>query len=473
MTRVSEAGDRPVVIASNRGPISFRLDDEPVSATDDSSEPRVVGRRGGGGLVTGLAPLVEAGRATWIAAALGEADRVAAVAGGGVATADGLSARLLPIEADLYQQYYDNISNSTLWFIHHGLFDLTRDPVYDDTWWAAWEAYKSVNQSFAQAIVEHAPAGATVLVQDYHLTLVSTSVRAHRDDLKLVHFHHTPFAGPDGARVLPPDALHTMLEGLNDYDACGFHTATWASNYRSTQESLGGRKSDAFASTLSSDLASLREVAESEACRSALAELEDLVDGRSVIARVDRMELSKNIVRGFAAYDRLLGKRPDLRGAVVFLAACYPSRESVPAYARYRREVEEAAAAINEKWGTATWTPVTLMTDDDFPRSVALLQRYDVLLVNPIRDGLNLVAKEGPAVNTNAGQLALSNQAGVFEEIGDLADEVFPFDVEQTAAALAAGLDREPDQRRRTAELLRERAVSRTPADWLDDQLAQ
>jgi trehalose 6-phosphate synthase len=268
-------------------------------------------------------------------------------------------------------------------------------------------------------------------------------------------------------------ALQEMLGGLDAFNACGFHTIGWVSNYADTQRRLGGRETTAFASTLSSDLASLQQVARSEACQGALSELEDIVEGRAVIARVDRMELSKNIVRGFHAYDRLLEVRPDLRAAVVFLAACYPSRESVPAYARYRHEVEAAAAGVNERWGTPTWTPVILMTNDDYPRSVAMLQRYDVLLVNPIRDGLNLVAKEGPAVNTHAGQLALSNQAGVFEEVGDLADEVFPFDVDQTAAAIASGLDREPAVRAEVAEKLRSRATARTPADWLSDQLAK
>ena len=130
-----------------------------------------------------------------------------------------------------------------------------------------------------------------------------------------------------------------------------------------------------------------------------------------VLARVDRMELSKNIARGFAAYDRLLETRADLHGRVVFLATCYPSRLGVEEYRRYRDDVVAAAELVNERWGTPDWRPVELMTDDDFPRSVAVLQRYDVLLVNPIRDGLNLVAKEGPAVNERDGALLILEPA--------------------------------------------------------------
>ena len=131
------------------------------------------------------------------------------------------------------------------------------------------------------------------------------------------------------------------------------------------------------------------------------------------------MELSKNIVRGFAAYDRLLESRPDLRGRVVFLACCYPSRLGVPAYAAYRDEVVAAASGVNDRWGDA-WTgrPIELLTDDDYPRSVAALRRYDVLMVNPVRDGLNLVAKEGPMVNERDGQLVLSIEAGAWAELG-------------------------------------------------------
>jgi trehalose 6-phosphate synthase len=191
-----------------------------------------------------------------------------------------------------------------------------------------------------------------------------------------------------------------------------------------------------------------------------------------LIVRVDRMELSKNIVRGFEAYDLLLSQRPDLRGRVTFLACCYPSRENVDAYRRYRDEVEAAAAQLQQRWGDADWSPVQLETDDDYPRSVAALRRYDVLMVNPVRDGLNLVAKEGPLVNERDGQLVLSTEAGAFAELGDHVDAVHPFDIAATAAALAAALDRSAADRRARSRGLHAAASRRTPSDWLADQLA-
>ena len=240
---MSAERDRPVVIASNRGPLSYRLED---------GEP--VGRRGGGGLVSGLAPLVEDGRATWIAAALSDGDRAAVRAG--ITTADGLSAHLLDLDPEDHRLAYDLISNETLWFVHHGLFDLTRSPAYDGTWWDAWAAYRRVNERFAEAVVELSPDGAVVLVQDYHLTLLAPTVRAARPDLSLVHFHHTPFAGPDGMRVLPPAARAEMLGSLAAHDACGFHTEHWCRELPRRARPLAaddGAGTNVFASSLSSD----------------------------------------------------------------------------------------------------------------------------------------------------------------------------------------------------------------------------
>jgi trehalose 6-phosphate synthase len=455
----SDEQARPVVIASNRGPLSYRVENG-----------ELVGHRGGGGLVSGLAPLIDSGRATWIAAALSDADRQAAAEDR--PRTDGQPVHLLALDPDDFRRYYDVVANETLWFVHHGLFDLVRSPAFDADWRESWAAYRRVNRAFADAVVHHAPQDAAVLVQDYHLTLLAPDVRRARPDLRLVHFHHTPFAGPDNARVLPPDVLEELLTSLAAHHACGFHTDMWARNYREVQERWGTTDGAAtFESTLNSDADELARVASSPACDEALAALDARVGERRLVVRVDRMELSKNIVRGFTAFDRLLERREDLRGDVTFAAFCYPSRLGVPAYARYRDDVVAAAIAVNDRWSTPDWTPVDLLTDDDHPRSVAALRRYDVLLVNPVRDGLNLVAKEGPMVNEHHGQLVLSTEAGAWTELLGGADGISPFDIEATALALEAALDRSVDERRARADLLERSAASRTPADWLADQL--
>lgn len=458
-----EASERPVVIASNRGPISYR-----------DQDGRLVEQRGGGGLVSGLSPLVDEGRVTWISAALSDADRRAADAG--LPAADGPPVHLLDVDAEDFDRYYDTIANATLWFVHHGLYDLSREPELDADWWESWAAYRRVNHRFAEAVLAHAPDDAVVLVQDYHLTLLAPVVRAERDDLSLVHFHHTPFAGPDGLRILPNAPRVEMLDALAAHHACGFHTTTWARNFVAAQDRWGsvvvGDRATVFDATLNSDLDELRRTARSPECDAALAELDALVADRALIVRVDRMELSKNLVRGFHAFDRFLERRADWRGAVTFVACCYPSRLGVPAYARYRDEVVAAAAAVNDRWGDDDWTPVELLTDDDYPRSIAALRRYDVLLVNPVRDGLNLVAKEGPMLNEHDGQVVLSTEAGAWTELLGAADGISPFDVEGTADALAEALDRGQDARVARAASLRRSAMARTPRNWLEDQLA-
>jgi trehalose 6-phosphate synthase len=196
-----------------------------------------------------------------------------------------------------------------------------------------------------------------------------------------------------------------------------------------------------------------------------------MLGDRRLIARVDRIELSKNLLRGFHAFDDMLTRHPDLRERVVFGAFCYPSREGLAEYLAYRQEVEWLVRHLNEKWATKDWTPIVFDPTDDYPRSVAALRRYDVLLVNPIRDGLNLVAKEGPTVNERDGLVVLSTEAGVFDELEGAVRAVNPFDVSGTADAMAAALRAPADERREEAAEVRRRAGSRGPRAWLADQL--
>jgi trehalose 6-phosphate synthase len=201
-------------------------------------------------------------------------------------------------------------------------------------------------------------------------------------------------------------------------------------------------------------------------------DLDDLVGDRQFIVRVDRIELSKNLLRGFQAFDQLLTDHPEWREQVVLGAFVYPSREALPEYLAYRQEADALVAAINERWATPAWTPVVADANDDYPRSVAALGRADVLLVNPIRDGLNLVAKEGPLLNQRDAALVLSSEAGAAEELSEAALIINPFDVGATAGALHAALSMEPAERARRAALLRHLAGRHSPATWLAGQLA-
>jgi trehalose 6-phosphate synthase len=302
---------------------------------------------------------------------------------------------------------------------------------------------------------------------------------ATRPDLHTVHFTHTPFADPNVLRILPSDAAGELLAGMAGFGSCGFHTDRWATAFLqcfadAELATYAGTSAAprVFTAPLGVDTDALYEIAGSEGCRAAAADLEELVGDRRLILRVDRVELSKNLLRGFSAYEEFLETRPHWRGRVVFLALAYPSRERLADYLAYRSEVEHTVARINERWGTEGWTPIVLDVADDRFRSMAALARYDVLLVNPVRDGLNLVAKEGPLVNQRHGVLVLSREAGAWEELRTAAFGINPFDLTATARALELALDMGEDERVHRAGALRSLCAGRTAADWLDDQLA-
>jgi trehalose 6-phosphate synthase len=454
------------VIASNRGPLSFHFEDgRPVSGV------------AAGGLAGSLHPLVAGTDASWVACALGDADRMAISEG--LATEPGLRLELLEPDPALYQMAYDVVSNATLWFCHHHLFDAARRPRSDEHWAEAWEAYRDYNRMFADRVAEVAPPGGRVLIHDYHLSLLGSELARLRPDLRTVHFTHTPFADPAALRMLPVSVTEELLVGMAGYHARGFHCDRWAAGYRACQRELGpsvikgGEGISTFTSALTPDPEQLAVSAAEPEVAEALVALEEAIGGadRKVIVRVDRMELSKNLLRGFWAFEELLEQQPQLRERVVFVAMAYPSRQGLAEYLAYQNEVESNVARINEQWSTPDWTPIILLVEDDYPSSVAALTRYDVLLVNPIRDGLNLVCKEGPLVNTRNGVVALSREAGAFEELWPGVLEVNPFDVTGTVSVLAQGLAMEDGERAALAKTLREIILSRPPAAWLRDLL--
>jgi trehalose 6-phosphate synthase len=452
--------DRPVVVVSNRGPLSFR----------EGDDGDLVATRGAGGLVSGLGPLVAGTDTLWVAAAMADGDRAAAAAG--VVDAEDFRVRLLSIDPETYRLAYDVVSNQVLWFVHHGLYDLPREPVFGVDLRDAWQAYRDVNRAFAGAVADVAPPGAAVLVQDYHLGLLALGLTEDRPDLEAVHFSHTPFATPTWLRVLPGHIAGEVLSGLAAHRACGFHSARWAADFAACCHDVLALTPRTFVSPLPADADDVLGAARSPACDAALAEIDEQVGDRQVVARVDRIELSKNLLRGFQAFDDLLARVPEWRERVVFVASVYPSRTGVPAYIEYQQDVEALVEHINERWATPDWTPILYDTRDDYPHSVAVLRRADVLLVNPIRDGLNLVAKEGGIVNERDAVLCLSREAGVWDEVGEAALPVPPFDIAGTADTLDLALRMPADERAARAARLRELAVARRPADWLADQLA-
>jgi trehalose 6-phosphate synthase len=280
-------------------------------------------------------------------------------------------------------------------------------------------------------------------------------------------FVHTPWCNADDFRVLPEPIRAEIVHALTATPV-GFHTTRWADAARSCLPATA-----TYAATFSPDRDDLDRVAALDATAEARSHWQGVVGDRRCLVRCDRMELSKNIVRGFRAFDELLARRPEHRGRVVFVAVLNPSRESLVEYRDYRAEVERMAAEVNDRWGDRYWTPIVVDTRDDFPRSLAAMQIADALLVNPVRDGLNLVALEAPLVNQRAAAVCLSPTAGAYDVLGDACVTVDPFDVSETADGLHRALTMDADERRDRHRRLVEGATLFPAEDWLTTQLAR
>ena len=474
---------RNLIVVSNRGPVSYALDGDGAR----------VERRGQGGLVTALSPLVAHHDVTWIASALSDEDRVVAAEAAGATlqgtgrTGENYRLRLVAHEPATFHEYYNVFANPTLWFLQHYLWDLVDAPNWDQRLRGAWASYETVNVAFADAVLAELKEQpeAAVWFHDYHLYLAPHTVREAHPDATLAQFVHIPWPGPDYWSVLPGAVRAQIVGGLLANDVVGFHTDRWRANFLFSAErilgaevdydagvvELDGRLTLVTAHPISVDTAEFEDLARSEPVLTAEAELEQL-RREQLIVRVDRTDPSKNIVRGFLAYELYLERHPESLGKVTMLALLDPSRQDIPQYAAYLREIENTVRGINDRFGTPDWQPVVLDVRDDFPRSVAAYKQYDVLLVNAVFDGMNLVAKEAPLVNERAGALVLSENTGAFGELGEWSLVVNPFDLVGQAEALHEALQLPEGERRERAEAIRAHVREYDIEWWLAAQLA-
>ncbi|MGZ4338592.1 MAG: alpha,alpha-trehalose-phosphate synthase (UDP-forming) [Gaiellaceae bacterium] len=443
---------RPLIVVSNRGPVTFDLD----------PEGRRVERRGGGGLVTALRGLLDHHDVTWIAAATTDEDRAVAAEGSGEVV-------LVAPDVDTYHGYYNVVANPMLWFIQHGLWGRALRPDLDRAFHDAWRDYETVNRLFADKVVvelDNNPQAA-VFFHDYHLYLAPRYVREARPDAVLAHVVHIPW--PVDWTVLPEPMRRAVHEGLLANDVVAFHTARWARNFAASCDEITGGcgRTRVTHHAISIDTAEFDALAQSPAV---LREEARIVDRRpeKLIVRVDRTDPSKNIVRGFEAFGCLLDEHPEWRGRVRMLALLDPSRQAIPEYVEYLAALEQAVERVNGRYRGV----VELHVADNFPQSVAAYKQYDVLLVNPVYDGLNLVAKEAPLVNTRDGVLVLSENAGAHEELGEWCVTVNPFDVWGQAEALHEALSLAPDERHRRIESIRAHVRENDVRAWIDGLLA-
>ena len=475
---------RGLIIASNRGPVTFEYD----------QDHHLQYQRGSGGLVTALTGLVRYVEATWISCAQTEAD-IEWGSGKVSLTEEGeeISVRFLNPSPKAYDQYYNVISNPLLWFLQHSMWDVARNPIIDLKTWQAWEeGYVNVNQLFSDAVAESAgssPQRCIIMLQDYHLYLTARMIRNQiRRRLRptITHFVHVPWPGPEYWGILPPTMRQAILDGLCGADLIGFQTREDGLNFIRTCESylpsarvgytsgrINYRKHTAYIRDfpISIDVDSLKQLAASDEVAELRLEIKNIVQNCKLILRIDRIEPSKNIVRGFQAFEELLDLHPEYHEKVKFLALLVPSRMEVDEYQNYLNELMALSGQVNAKFGSSTWEPIRVLVGENYPRAVAALQLYDVLLVNSIADGMNLVAKEGPVVNLKNGVLILSERTGAHQQLEPGALVISPTDIYSTAQALHQSLEMPVEERRERSTRLKEIIEREDIAAWMELQL--
>jgi trehalose 6-phosphate synthase len=469
--------DAPLLVVSNRGPIQFSR----------NAAGERVSQRGGGGLVTALAGLAASHRLTWVASALTEEDQ--AVAEDGPVSEENLTLQLVVHDREEYDRYYNVFANPALWFIQHYLWGLALAPDVDRNIRLAWESgYEPCNVRIGEAAVERLRAAEgerpCVLVQDYQLYLVPRIIREAVPDVLMEHFTHIPWPMPDYWRVLPADIRTAIHNSMLANDLVGLHRARYVRNFLASVAEFADAEVDMRSCTvhhaggttvarhypISVDPEQFDRLAESP---EVLGEEPQVMSVRPerLVLRVDRTDPSKNIVRGFRAFEVFLNDHPEWHGRVSMLALLDPSRQDIPEYSEYVGAVQRAARRVNDRFYASDWQAVDLRMSDNFPQAVAAYKNYDVLLVNAIFDGMNLIAKEAPLVNRRDGVLILSENAGAHAELGEWAITVNPFDIQAQADAIHDALVMPQDERHHRIEAIRAHVRGHDIRWWIEGQL--
>ncbi len=475
--------ENELILVSNRGPISY--------TRDKSGELTTV--RGGGGLVTALLGVAASCDVSWIASAITAEDVEVSLRAGGSRVSvsqagQKLGLRFVFTDPDTYHLYYSIIANPMIWFIQHYLWDLSVAPDIRQSEMEAWEnGYLVVNRQFADAVCDELEQrrgeSPVVMFHDYHLYTCPGLVRKRHPDAFLHQFVHIPWPQSDSWRVLPRNIRRAIISGLLANDIVAFHTRRYVRNFLVSCEELlglevnhssssvvaGDREVWVRAYPISIDCGEFERLAMSAPV---LEEEEKIKELRReyLLLRVDRMDLSKNIVRGFKAFDLFLERHPEFKQRLSFLALLQPSREDVEEYVQYREKIMRVVEVINTKHGTPNWMPIDLRMQDNFNRSVAAYKQFDVLMVNAIYDGMNLIAKEAGLVNERQGVIILSENAGAHEELGEFCISVNPFDLESQAEAIYQALMMAGDEKKQLAGMIKSAVRHNDIHKWIDAQ---
>jgi trehalose 6-phosphate synthase len=472
-TRSPSALGSPLVVASNRGPVTFQPDEA------GELEPL----QGSGGLVATLADTFRREGVTWVSTAMSEGDRLVAKESKLEGPGD-IRLRFVVPDDDTYDRYYGRIANGLFWLVHHLLLDEEGPVDVPSSLADDWEAFVTVNRMFAEVLDDSAP-DPVFLIEDYQLPLVPRFLRELRPEARIVHFSHIPFAPPSRFGQLPVRIREEVLRGMVEADIIGFQTDAWAENFLlslrelpDVEVDLGrrmvvsrGRTALVRVFPVAVEAGSLHAAAADPSIAEMRGQIARATGDQKLLLRVDRLDPSKNILAGFAAYELLLKDSPRWRGRVRFLALLVPSRQEVSIYRSYAEACLAEIERINAEFGTDGWTPIAARIRHDAAYALAAYGLYDVLLVDPVIDGMNLVAMEGPALNQRDGVLVLSRNAGAYERLAPHALGVDPFDIDETACAIERALEMEPAERATRALAMSRTVAAHTPAAWLADQL--
>ena len=476
--------ERPLILASNRGPVEHHM-------TQDG-HPEA--RRGSGGVVTAFSSLAQSIEFTWVASAMGEGDRVVSNNGLGPHVKSPLpghkiNLRYVVTPRRVYHKYYNVFCNPLLWFLQHYMWNPPYNPNVDASVHDAWDTgYVQVNQAFAQAIVQEAQEGnrpPIVIGHDYHLYLMPEFVRREISDAIIQHFIHIPWPSPRYWQMIPHYMTRRICAALCATDVLGFQAPQDRRSFLDTVEEIlpeaevdrnvhlitwQGHQTQVKVYPISINVAEVQRIANSPRALEYEARLA-AHRNEITIVRIDRAEPNKNIVRGFKAYELMLSRHPELHGKVNFLAFLVPSRTHIRQYQRYMDEIKQAVNQVNSSFGNADWQPIVPFIENNYTQAIAGMKLYDALLVNTIMEGTNLVAKEGPVVNTRHGVLVLSESSGVHHQLAEGALSISPTDIEGTMEALYLAITMAPEDRKQRSSLLMDTVCREDITHWISRQL--
>jgi trehalose 6-phosphate synthase len=465
--------DKEIIVASNRGPVLFKRD----------GKGRIELIRGKGGIVGSMIPFLEKTHGTWYSSAIGECDAKMSEKYGDKVPIPieepEYYLRFIKTDEENYNNFNGKFANPLLWFIHHSMWNPPYSPCADEKLHQAWDSYKYVN-------ITKTVKTPIVMLQDYHIYLTPKMIREKVPEVLMNQFVHIPFPPPEIFQQLPNHMQNEILDGMLSNDVLGFHIPRYMNNFLQTIRQIlpialvdevsgdilyNGHVCHVRTYPISVDIESLQKRAQSADVISKEKEVDEMIGDCKIIYRTDRADLSKNIIRGFRAYDIFLEKHPEWREKVKFVATLMPTRQDIKMYREYTDQIKVIVKEINAKYRTPQWEPIKYICRGDYDLVIALLKKYDVLMVNPILDGMNIVAKEGSVVNENNGALILSTGAGCYEELKDGAICINPYDLRQTAESIDIALLKDDETKKMKLQNAREAVMKNDLNKWVSDQL--